>query len=67
VREVSAGHPTGRFVPVRVRALVKSTKVGTRMVERLVPDPKAAPADAAGVARAGRKCPAPDLLDPKKP
>lgn len=40
VPEVSAGQPTGRFVPGRVRVLVKSTKVGTRMVERLVPDPK---------------------------
>lgn len=40
VPEVSGGMPTGRFVPGTVRVPVKSTKVGTRSVERLVPDPK---------------------------
>jgi hypothetical protein len=40
VPEMSGGMPTGRFVPGTVRVPVKSTKVGTRSVERLVPDPK---------------------------
>lgn len=35
---IQSGQPTGRFEKVKDRVVVKSKKVGTRMVEHLVPD-----------------------------